>query len=475
VSLTAGSRLGPYEIAALLGAGGMGEVYRARDTRLARDVAIKVLPSDLAHDAESLARFEQEARAVATLNHPNIVALFDIGTHDGSPFVVNELLEGETLRERLAKGSIPPHNAVEFGIGIAHGLAAAHAKGILHRDLKPGNVFVTGDGVVKILDFGLAKLVEPKAGLTPKEKETTVPQELATEPDVVLGTIGYTSPEQLRGEPPDTRSDVFAFGCVLYEMLSGKSPFLRSTGADTVTAIISKDPHPLSSKDRVIAPLNEIVKRCLEKRPDDRFSSAHDLALVLQAYSRGSKTPRAVRVAPATSRWRRAAAGVLFAVALFAAFFVGWKMVSGPRQAQARAAGGRAIRIVVLPFENFGSPDDARFAEEVTEEITSRLANLARLAVISSTTATQYDRRGKTVAQIARDMGVSYVLEGSVRWDRGGAPGRVRITPELIRVADDRHLWSERYDRQVADTFAIETEVADGVVQALNLALGKAD
>jgi TolB-like protein len=242
-----------------------------------------------------------------------------------------------------------------------------------------------------------------------------------------------------------------------------------------VTAIISKDPHPLSSKDRVIAPLNEIVKRCLEKRPDDRFSSAHDLALVLQAYSRGAKPPLAARVLPGKGRWRRAAAASLFVAALSGALFVGWKLASRPRPSRAEAVGMGAIRIVVLPFESFGSPEDARFAEEVTEEITSRLANLARLAVISSTTATQYDRRGKTVAQIARDMGVSYVLEGSVRWDRGAGPGRVRITPELIRVADDRHLWSERYDRQLADTFAVETEVADGVVQALNLTLGKAD
>ena len=471
--LTAGSRLGPYEIIAPLGKGGMGEVYRALDTRLAREVAVKVLPADLSRDADSLTRFELEARAVAALNHPNIVALFDVGMREGSPFVVNELLEGESLRERLAKGVIPPHNAVEYGIGIAHGLAAAHARGIVHRDLKPANVFVTTDGVVKILDFGLAKLVQPKAGATPKDKDKTVPQELATDPDVVLGTIGYTSPEQLRGEPPDARSDVFAFGCLLHEMLSGGSPFLRSTGADTITAIMSKDPRPLSGKESVIAPLNEIVRRCLEKRPEDRFSSAHDLALVLQAYSRGFKTPRAARVLPAGGRSRRVAAGFLFVAALSGALFVGWKIASTPTPAKTL---GQTVRIVVLPFENFGSPDDARFAGEMTEEITSRLANIRHLAVVSSTTASQYDRRGKTVAQIGKDMGVGYLIEGSVRWDRGDAgPARVRITPELIRVADDTHLWSERYDRQLGDTFAIETEVADGVVQALNLSLGKAD
>ena len=470
--LEAGSRLGPYEILAPLGAGGMGEVYRARDTRLAREVAIKVLSPELSRDAECLARFEKEALAVAALNHPNIVALFDVGLNEDSPFVVNELLQGESLRERLAKGVIPPHNAVEFGIGIAHGLAAAHARGIIHRDLKPANVFITSDGVVKILDFGLAKLIPTATGVTPKEKETTVDQELPTDRDLVMGTIGYTSPEQLRGEPADARSDVFAFGCVLHEMLSGKSPFARSTTADTITAIMSKDPRSLSGRGGVVAPLNEIVRRCLEKRPEDRFASAHDLALVLRAYSRGSKAPLAVRVLPASGRSRRAVAAVLFAVSLFAALFVGWKMASGSRSPQAEAL-GRTVRIVVLPFETFGHPDDARLAGEIGEEITSRLANVRNLGVISSTTAAQYERRGKTVAQIGKDLGVGYVIEGSVRWDRGGDSRRVRITPELIRVADDTHLWSGRFDRQLGDTFALETEVAEGVVQGLSLTLGE--
>ena len=312
--LTVGSRLGPYEIVAAIGAGGMGEVYRARDTRLGRDVAVKVLPSDLAHDADRLARFEREAQAVAALNHPNIVALHDVGTHDGSPFVVTELLEGETLRQLLLKGNLPPHNAVEFGIEIAHGLAAAHAKGIVHRDLKPANVFVTSDGVVKLLDFGLAKLVEPETAVTPDG--TTVAKELSTERGVVMGTMGYTSPEQLRSEAADARSDIFAFGCVLYEMLSGRSPFLRPTGAETITAIMSEDPPPLSVTGRGIAPaLREIVNRCLEKRPDDRFSTAHDLALALRVISGSANLPP-VQPALAFRRRRRFMGGSVLAIAL---------------------------------------------------------------------------------------------------------------------------------------------------------------
>ncbi len=475
MSLSAGTRLGPYEIVASLGAGGMGEVYRARDTRLGRDVAIKVLPSDVAHDANRLARFEREARAVAALSHPNILALYDVGEANGIHYVVTELLEGETLREQLATGPLAQHSAVELGVKVARGLSGAHAKGIVHRDLKPANIFVSSDGVVKLLDFGLAKLVKPEAAVTPDG--TTVDREPRTESGTVLGTMGYTSPEQLRGEAADARSDIFAFGCVLYEILSGRSPFLKPTGAETVAAIMSEDPPSLSGTGKPIASaLTEIMKRCLEKRPDDRFSSAHDLALALQAYSGGPETPLTAPAVPVKRRWRRVAAASLSAVALFAALLAGWKLVSRPLGPKPEVTTKPPLRIVVLPFDNLGSPGDAYFASGMTEEITSRLANVRTLAVISRTTATQYDRKGKTVEQIGKDLGVGYVLEGSVRWDRGGGgPGRVRITPQLIRVFDDTHLWADRYDRQLADIFAIQGEVADGVVRALDLTLAPAE
>jgi serine/threonine protein kinase len=273
----------------------MGEVYRARDIRLGRDVAIKVLPAEFAGDPERLRRFEQEARAVAALDHPNILAIHDVGTHEGSPYLVTELLEGESLRERLSSGAIPVRKAVETAVQIGQGLAAAHEKGIVHRDLKPANVFVTRDGHVKILDFGIAKLIASRSLVEPAQATTVVE---ATEAGATLGTVGYMSPEQVRGQEVDQRSDIFSFGCVLYEMLSGRSPFKRETVADTTSAILHEDPAPLSPSGQAIAPaLQEIVSRCLEKRAEERFSSAHDLALALRAVSGEVETPGSAQVA----------------------------------------------------------------------------------------------------------------------------------------------------------------------------------
>src|SRR5213594_1251795 len=237
MSLSAGARLGPYEVLAPLGAGGMGEVYRARDERLGREVAIKVLPASFSADSDRLRRFEQEARAAGVLNHPNITAVYDIGTHEDAPYVVQELLEGETLRAAMAGAKLPPRKAIDYALQIAHGLAAAHEKGIVHRDLKPENLFVTEDGRVKILDFGLAKLTLPETGIAPATEALT--ETAGTEPGVVLGTVGYMSPEQVRGRPADARSDIFSFGAVLYEMLSGRRAFQGETAADTMTVILT--------------------------------------------------------------------------------------------------------------------------------------------------------------------------------------------------------------------------------------------
>ena len=280
--LTSGTRLGPYEIIAAVGAGGMGEVYRARDSRLNRDVAIKVLPAAFARDADRLRRFQQEAQAVAALNHPNILSIHDFGEHDGSPYIVTELLEGETLRTRVDGGALPPRRATELAEQIARGLAAAHDKGIVHRDLKPENIFVTRDGRVKILDFGLAKLTRPEIT---SDAATLASQ---TEPGSVMGTVGYMSPEQVRGHVADHRSDLFSFGAILYEMLTGKRPFQRTTPAETMTAILKEDPPALSSQtsssQQHIAPLlQQVVDHCLEKDPEQRFQSASDLSFALRA------------------------------------------------------------------------------------------------------------------------------------------------------------------------------------------------
>ncbi len=282
MAVASGTKLGPYEIVSLLGAGGMGEVYRARDSRLKRDVAIKVLPQSLSRDPDRLRRFEQEALATAALNHPNILAVFDIGATDGSPYVVSELLEGETLRERLRSGPIPARKALDYAMQIAHGLAAAHEKGIIHRDLKPENLFVTKDGRVKILDFGLAKLTQPdQSGST-----AALTMSHATDAGSVMGTAGYMSPEQVRGKVLDARSDIFSFGAILYEMLSGKRAFHGDTPADTMSAILKENPPDLSETNRNVSPaLERIVQHCLEKNPESRFHSASDIAFDLEHLS----------------------------------------------------------------------------------------------------------------------------------------------------------------------------------------------
>ncbi|HSE62642.1 MAG TPA: protein kinase [Thermoanaerobaculia bacterium] len=300
MTLSAGSRLGPYEIVSPLGAGGMGEVYRAKDPRLGREVAVKVLPASFSKDPDRLRRFEHEARAAGLLNHPNITSVFDIGSHDGAPYVVTELLEGETLRSRLATGALSTRKALDYAIQIARGLAAAHEKGIVHRDLKPENLFVTKDGRIKILDFGLAKLKQLESG---EELKTDIPTgTVGTEPGVVLGTMGYMSPEQVRGKPADYRSDLFAFGAILFEMLSGQRAFRGDTAADTMSAILTKEPPDLSTTNRDIHPgLDRIVRHCLEKNPEERFHSAHDLAFDLEALS-GVSAAGAIAAEPAARK-----------------------------------------------------------------------------------------------------------------------------------------------------------------------------
>ena len=273
MALNSGTKLGPYEIIAPLGAGGMGEVYRARDSRLDRVVAIKVLPTSLAADTERLRRFEQEARSVAALNHPNILAVHDIGTHDGAPYMVCELLEGETLRERLQGGVLSSRKAVEYAIQIAQGLAAAYDKGIIHRDLKPENIFLTKDGRVKILDFGLAKIAPARSEASNAAQTLTSVDVALTEAGQVLGTAGYMSPEQVRGLVVDHRSDIFAFGSILFEMLSGKRAFSRDTAAETMTAILKEDPQELSEMNRNISPhLTESRAIASKKIPTSVFS-----------------------------------------------------------------------------------------------------------------------------------------------------------------------------------------------------------
>jgi eukaryotic-like serine/threonine-protein kinase len=320
MSLSFGTRLGPYEVLALLGAGGMGEVYRARDSQLGRDVAIKVL-ANLASDPERLRRFEQEARAAAALNHPNILAVYQLGVHQGAPYLVSELLEGETLREQIKRGRVPVRKAIDYGVQIARGLDAAHQKGIVHRDLKPENLFITRDERVKILDFGLAKLTQPWQGSELGTSTLTA----GTEPGAVMGTVSYMSPEQVRGERTDNHTDIFAFGAILYEMLSGNRAFKKPTSAETMAATLNEDPPAISHLN--IAPsLQRVVHRCLEKKPEARFQSASDLAFALEGLS-DTATVSTTKTAPAQNSGAKVAwiAGV--GIVLVITALAVWRML----------------------------------------------------------------------------------------------------------------------------------------------------
>ncbi len=360
MSLSAGTQLGPYEVVELIGAGGMGEVYKATDLRLGRDVAVKVMPASFAADPERLRRFEQEARAVASLSHPNILAVHDIGQHAQQPFMVSELLHGESLREMLTRGALSQRKAIDYGVQIAHGLAAAHSKDIAHRDLKPDNVFITRDGRVKILDFGLAKTVQKpaavRAGDASGDMTGLAP---ATEVGAVLGTVGYMSPEQVRGGAVDCRTDIFSFGAVFYEMLTGVRAFKRDTAAETMTAILNEDPPELSLSGSPIAPaLERTVRHCLEKAPEQRFQSARDLAFDLESFS--TLTPLLpLRLASRPAKFKIGKRGwYALAAAGLLAFggLVGWRITVGMRKAT-----GSQFRQVTY---RRGTMEDARFTPD---------------------------------------------------------------------------------------------------------------
>jgi eukaryotic-like serine/threonine-protein kinase len=470
MSLAAGSRLGPYEIVAPLGAGGMGEVYRARDTRLGREVAVKVLPPGFSEDADRLRRFEQEARAASALNHPNILTVHDVGTQDGAPYVVSELLEGETLRERLSSGALSSRRAVDYATQIARGLAAAHEKGIVHRDLKPENLFVTKDGRVKILDFGLAKLTRPE-----KVSPTTeVPTQTAgTEPGVVMGTAGYMSPEQVRGESADQVSDIFSLGAVLYEMLTGRRAFRGASVIETLNAILKEEPAEVSQAGRDVSPpLERITRRCLEKSREERFQSARDLAFALEEATGASvPSPAAAAVRPGRSPVSLLVILGIGVVLLLAVLVAG--NVGGIRS---RILGGAApgpIRsLAVLPLENLShDPEQDYFADGMTEALITDLAQIRSLRVISRTSVMGYRATKKPLPQIGRELNVDAVLEGSVQ--KSG--GRVRITAQLIEAPTDRHVWAKSYERDLRDVLSLQSEVARAVAGEIRAAVTPAE
>ncbi len=433
VDLAAGQRLGPYEILAPLGAGGMGEVYRARDTRLERDVAVKILPQSLVADLDALARFEREARSVAALSHPNILAIHDFGYFGPVVYAVMELLEGETLRDKLVS-PLPSRKALEYAVQLAQGLVAAHDRGIIHRDLKPENIFVTRDGIIKILDFGLAK---PSAA--PKPSDPEAPTAGGTRPGWIIGTAGYMSPEQARGDPADHRSDLFSFGAILYEMLAGERAFPGGSQIESLVAVMRDEPPPLSQPGRLIGPrIEDFVRHCLEKRPAERFQSARDLAFALRVVERDA----AATLAQADA--------------------------APPSPLPSSGAGVSPASVAVLPFRNMSAdPQNEYFSDGMTEEIINALSAIRALKVTARTSSFAFKGRDEDVRGIGATLGVRHVLEGSVRQ----AGRKLRVTAQLIDVTNGYHQWSENFDRELEDVIAVQDEIARAIAETLKVTL----
>jgi serine/threonine-protein kinase len=456
MQLASGTRLGPYEILAPIGAGGMGEVYRAHDARLNRDVAIKVIPDQFAKDPAALARFKREAQAVAALSHPNILVLFDIGSQDGVTWVVTELLEGETLRERLDRGSLPWRKTVEIGIAIAQGLAAAHAKGIVHRDIKPANIFITSDERVKILDFGLASA---RPSLSHDEK-TATHVELGLE--TTSGTLPYMSPEQIRGEATDIHTDLYSLGVVLYEAAAGRRPFVASSAVDMMAAILREEPPPLASHGKQVpAELQRLIEQCLAKNPLNRLHSAHDLAFALGNVTTASQ-PAVEVVPPApTHRSPRTRVVIVSAILVFtlaASAFVWFHW-----------ARSRAIdSLAVLPFtEAHSTPDTEYLTDGITESLIGNLSQLPNLKVMSRSAVLRYKGKETDPHKAGRELGVRAVLTGHLEQ----RAGNLSITTELVNVDDDSVLWGERYERKLMDALAVQNDIAHQIVEKLRLRL----
>jgi len=414
MSLASGSRLGPYQVIAPLGAGGMGEVYKARDTRLGREVALKILPPHLVGDPDRRQRFLREARAASLLNHPNIITIYDIAETGGAHFIVMEYVAGRTLADRMAAGRLETAETLGLTRQIAAAMGKAHGAGITHRDLKPANIMITPEGVVKVLDFGLAKLEEPRG-----DEEATA---LGTQAGMIMGTAAYMSPEQASGKPVDARSDIFSFGLVLYEMLSGQRAFAGDNAITVMAAILHQEARPLREvAPQVPAELEDVTARCLRKDPAARFQSIFAVIQALEAPA----APPAIAAEAVPS-------------------------------------------IAVLPFANLSADkENEYFSDGLAEEIINALTHVKGLRVIARTSSFAFRGKEYELGEIGSRLKVGAILEGSVR----KAGNRVRVTAQLINVADESHLWSERYDRELADVFAVQDEIARAVVDALEVRL----
>ncbi len=457
-----GKTLSHYHVVEKIGSGGMGEVYRAHDQRLERDVALKVLPTGTLADEATRKRFRKEALALSKLNHPNIATVFDFDTQDGTDFLVMELVEGVTLSDKLAGGPLLEKEITRLGMQLAEALEEAHERGVVHGDLKPGNVMVTAKGQAKVLDFGLAKLVRPTVA------SATATTERFTETQGVAGTLPYMAPEQLRGEAVDGRTDIHALGAVLYEMATGRRPFEAKLATALAADIQTKAPRPPRELNRrVSGELERITLKCLEKEPENRYQHANEVAVDLRRLGTPGSAA-AVRSArrPATRRRRVWAAGVALVALL--AVLVGLNVGGLRKRLLGGATPGQIQSIAVLPLENMmGDAEQDYFVEGMHEALITELSKIGALKVISRTSAMRYKDSDKSVPEIARELGVDAVIEGSVL--RVGE--QVRITAQLIEAATDRHLWADNFDRELRNILALHSEVAQAIAQEIKVAV----
>src|SRR6266542_2282805 len=458
--------IGHYKISKRIGTGGMGEVYLATDVTAGRKAALKLLPTRFTSDADRLKRFQQEARALVGLNHPNILTVYEIGEDHSTHYIASELIEGETLRQRLMRGRMGLSEAVDVAIQVASALAAAHETGIVHRDIKPENIMLRPDSYVKVLDFGIAKLAEQEVPVTVPTDEALLLVE--TNLGSILGTVRYMSPEQATGAPVDNGTDIWSLGVILYEMVTGHPPFTGETPGEAMSSILEMEPPPLTSYvAHTPAELQQIISKTLRKEREERYQSAHELLEALQSLRRSMEFNAALErstKAPSWLRWTRSPTALVLGllVAAFAAAFPFYWHRNPTRSSIPEKS------VAVLPFENLSEDKaNAYFAEGMQEEILTRLAKISDLKVISRTSTAKYRSAPDNLREIAKQLGVANILEGSVQ----KAADQVRVNVQLINAQTDSHLWADTYDRKLTDVFGVESDIAKRIAESLRAKL----